>query len=196
MKEVDNLLKNFRDLVRYFKKSSIAKETLLKILDLKKKQPVVLINDVITRWNSSLEMIRRVLRVDEEISETLIQLKKKEFLVSEKQIHQASQLIDILELFEEITLRICGKQNQLSVVIPFSNSLVENLKDILDTKNHFVTYLPMIIKDLEDTTRSWSYKYPEAISTILDPRFKGRQLKVKFYIIYKYKFITTYPFLI
>ena len=111
---------------------------MLKILDIKKKQPVVLINDVITRWNSSLEMIRRVLRVDEDISETLIQLKKKEFLLSENQINQASQLIDILELFEEVTLRICGKQNQLSVVIPFSNSLVENLKDILDTKNHLL----------------------------------------------------------
>ena len=120
IEEVARVLHRCRRLVGHFNHSYVAQG------QLEEKQSGLnlphhkLMQEVTTRWNSSLEMAKRVLEQHPAITAVLLQSKKKsdrDLLISPDEIAQLEQMVDVLEPFAEATTMLSSEKN-VSVSCP------------------------------------------------------------------------------
>jgi len=114
-----DLLKKFRSIVTYLKKSEVAnrklaeKLTQLGALKLKLKQ------DVPTRWNSSLLMLERLVELKEPLTYTMLSLKDGPIMLNAQEWEVIEDIIPILKPFEVMTTELSGENYPtLAMVIP------------------------------------------------------------------------------
>ncbi|XP_053596606.1 E3 SUMO-protein ligase ZBED1-like [Microplitis demolitor] len=140
--------------------------------------------DVLTRWNSTYEMLNRVLKIKNAIIATLALMNNNLSLTTEDWI-VIERVVPILKIFNDITVEVCTEKTvSLSKVIVYCRLLKQHVNDCLklietqtfiEKENYLVD-----IHNLLETLRSEIYKrfmnieknFLYTKSTVLDPRFK------------------------
>jgi hypothetical protein len=92
--------------------------------------------DVVTRWNSTYDMLVRALRIKDVLVETIYQHKDNSLialLLSDIYWKCISQLIEILAPLKEVTLRASANSHALCItnVIPLYDFCVESLNEYM-----------------------------------------------------------------
>ncbi|XP_019763082.2 E3 SUMO-protein ligase ZBED1 [Dendroctonus ponderosae] len=186
LSEIKEVVDKIKNIVAYFKRSSYALSQ-LKAAAVRMEIPVLkLKNEVATRWNSTYDMMCRVLQMKNAIISTLAllstssssqqrddfelttQLRNEEWIVAE-------QAINVLEVFNLITLAISSEQNiNASTIIFYYKQISKHLNSF-----DLTAVMPQIsnmVKTLQLQLRSRFHHIQRnnliAQATILDPRFK------------------------
>lgn len=141
IKPVEDLVIKLKNMVQFFKKSTHAMAKLnctqkqMGLPQLKLKQ------DVPTRWNSTYDMMVRVLSNKTPIMSTLAILENNDFHISPEEWNVMEHVIKVLEIFDEITKEISADKNvTLSKTIILSRTLSNFIK-----KNKHQKDLPEVI---------------------------------------------------
>ncbi|XP_045198743.2 E3 SUMO-protein ligase ZBED1-like [Mercenaria mercenaria] len=176
--EISSLLGKCRKLVSVFKQSSLkttALHTTEANLELKDLQ---VIQDVETRWNSALMMIKRLLEILPAIWAVLYKDKKNSHLLpSDTDRNHMEDLKDLLQPVEEATKKVYAeKTSTVSLILPTMERFV---------KHDFVpkaTDSSMIVKAKDAIRSDLMKRYVKddeqqllLTATALDPRFKKLQ---------------------
>lgn len=177
-RELATTLTKVKSIVEYFKRSSSA---LAKLKDIQKQMglpELKLKQDVVTRWNSTFDMLQRFYKLKEAIISTLAILDTQHEQLSSHDWIIVEKTIDILEIFYDITNEISAENNvSLSKVIVLCKIMIRHVNKKLNEEG---TSGPIEIRLLLNTLRQQlndRFKNVEnnalyAEATILDPRFK------------------------
>ncbi|XP_036319276.1 zinc finger BED domain-containing protein 1-like [Rhagoletis pomonella] len=186
LKEMQTILDKVKAIVRLFKKSSHAYSQ-LKGTTARMQLPVTkLINDVPTRWNSTFDMLERILKMKDAVIATVAVVQSSgqvrdevltniELLTNEER-QAVQQTMEIMKVFQYITHAISGeKYVSASSVIVYVRQLHKHLNaykfdDLTPSAQRLVlkllNELNVRFKDLEKNELI-------AQATILDPRIKN-----------------------
>ena len=181
---VNGMCAKSRRIVTHFQHSSQACTSFKNIqLENGSKTPLFLVQDVKTRWNSTFLMLQRL-----SVLKTAIQLYAADHEIPVPTPNEW-QLMDIvlhlLQLFFEITNKVSGEQSLLSSVIPD----VAALNRYLNKCNVKATGIYTLKDELRNALKkrflapqhedklNIMFDKPYVLSTLLDPRFKGRYMQ-------------------
>lgn len=103
---VSGILKRVKIIVTYFKSSYVAMDTFKK--EQNTKEPLKLLQEVPTRWNSSFYMIERVIKTNEALNRSLLQLRSAPAPLSLEELTILYDIQKVLSCFEEATKKIQG----------------------------------------------------------------------------------------
>lgn len=183
----ENLVGKVKSIVEYFKRSSSALQKLKEIQkqmdlpDLKLKQ------DVVTRWNSTYDMLHRILQIKEAVIATLAIKNKDLNTLSDLDWEELQTVVDILWVFNDITLDISAEQSvTISKVLYFVKIMRQHVNNErftnLDTKPNCQKLLKVLREKLNDRFSAYEENELLTQSTFLDPRFKqyGFNSELKF----------------
>lgn len=136
--------------------------------DLKLKQ------DVITRWNSSYEMLHRLLQIKNAVISTLSIIRPDLSLTSEDW-ENIQEIMPILKPFYEVTVEISAEKNvTLSKVIVLTNLLEGFLSKCHSTNPKISSMLIIMKKEVFSRFANLECNSIYAECTLLDPRLKKR----------------------
>uniref|UniRef100_A0A9J8BL29 BED-type domain-containing protein n=1 Tax=Cyprinus carpio carpio TaxID=630221 RepID=A0A9J8BL29_CYPCA len=171
---VSRLLGRVRRVASFFHRSSTATAVLTtkqKLLNL----PVhKLIIDVVTRWNSSLDMVEHYLEQQQAVAAALLsdELRHKSREIDTSDIANAEDLVKILLPIKKATTVLC---DELQPTISLISPLKQMIQDSMATDNHDSNAIaPMkvaILKDHTDRYQGEDEKFMQE-SSALDPRFR------------------------
>ena len=175
---VSKLLAKLRRMVGYFKRSTSAARSL------REKQgslglPILnLISDCETRWNSTLDMISRVLQQEPAICAVLMSSDKRDdrsMSLTDDEVRHMHDLVGILGDFKKSTLLLSGqKLATCSYIWPTLIKLKSKVLAANDDDPPFVKDVKaVILRDLDSRYKSAPEKEFLGIATFLDPRFKS-----------------------
>lgn len=175
--EINDILSKVKRVVEYFRKSSQGLKRLqetqkqMNLPDLKLKQ------DVITRWNSSYEMLHRLLQIKNAVISTLSIIRPDLSLTSEDW-ENIQEIMPILKPFYEVTVEISAEKNvTLSKVIVLTNLLEGFLSKCHSTNPKISSMLIIMKKEVFSRFANLECNSIYAESTLLDPRFKKKGFK-------------------
>ncbi|XP_028045636.1 zinc finger BED domain-containing protein 1-like [Monomorium pharaonis] len=164
-----SLCTKIKNIVTYFKQSTIITDALRKLTHLK------LIQSIDTQWNSTFGMLQRFTSLSKEIGSILLSFPDSYEMLTATELQLANEVIEVLQPLEQLTREICGEQLvTASKIIPLINCLKnknEKLRESLKTP----TALSLV--DCLQNSISVRFGYIEensimATLTILNPRFK------------------------
>lgn len=98
------------------------------------KSPLILLQDVVTRWNSTYYMVERILELEEALRTTMALLNSTNLpIISVEEWQLLSDIKNVLQPMEEVTKIICGQSyvTLSSVII-----LTKGLENIYITMKH------------------------------------------------------------
>ncbi|XP_059095066.1 zinc finger BED domain-containing protein 4-like [Tigriopus californicus] len=177
---VHKVIETASKIVEQTKKSSIVHE---KFETIQRNQgiPVVkkLIQDVATRWNSTYEMMDRIVELRGPICELMSEqgMCDKVGCVDSNWWQAVSQCVEVLQPLYEATLELSGEQRPTgSKIIPITKMLTHHYQKNVDKSEAGSVAHDLASEVLANITRRFGIfeDFPElAISTILDPRFKS-----------------------
>lgn len=175
---VADLIALSRKIVGHFKHSSSATTSLHAIqeqIGLPKHQ---LHQDVVTRWNSTYQMLERLIEQKRAVSLYIAECdekNKKALTLTTSQWVLATRIVAILQPFEQLTREISGNNSCFSVILPAVQAILLYVqKDVCDegikkTVSELVASMTRRFSDLYENSLY-------AVSAGLDPRFKLRFL--------------------
>ncbi|KAL4112258.1 hypothetical protein QTP88_016079 [Uroleucon formosanum] len=177
LKSITETREKVRGIVGHFKRSPQAAEKLKTMQEQLGLTPtLVLIQDVITRWNSTYEMFERIYNLKVPLSSVLVECNYNVYLTNEDwQI--ISKSCEILKHFKEITIEISSEKSvSISKSIVFSRALLKHCAH-LDTQLHdspqqLKNMISNLKQQVEQRFGSLEKLPIYAEATILDPRFK------------------------
>ena len=110
-----------RQLVTYFKQSVKAKDNLQEIQKKMNTSERKLIQDVITRWNSSYIMFERLLEEYQAINTALCLMDRSALCLSPQEVSSMREVVTLLKPFEEVTWELWSDNYvSISKIIPIS----------------------------------------------------------------------------
>ena len=114
--ELTALLGKLRKLVGHFKHSPLESEA-LKAAEIQSNIAVLkVIQDVTTRWNSAMDMVRRILLILPALVSVLYgNPKYKHLLPNDRELEHMKNLVVLLEPFETATIMISHEKSLLQV---------------------------------------------------------------------------------
>ncbi len=174
------------DIVEYFKRSSSALAKLKGYLQQNNMRVVKLKQDCPTRWNSTLDMVRRVLELKDAIFTTTALLRidtndpatrsfYDDCTFTETETAILTQLVKLLTLFETITNKVSAeKYVTCSKVLVVIKILFSKLKGFLNNVEmlEIKPLLQAVQTDCENRFLSYEKNDLLCQSTFLDPRYK------------------------
>lgn len=142
-----------------------------------------LVQDVVTRWNSTYNMMKRFHELKEAVSKVLDMPKWEEkidirFYNNEWDL--MAKVVSVLRGFMEATEMLSSSQASISQVIPLVTIIAESLKNTNNSSDHGVKTLKSKLKDAlakRFDQKELDNKY--AIATLLDPKFKDKLFQSK-----------------
>lgn len=175
--EVRRNISKVKHIVGYFKRSHIATS---KLLVYQQNQgagnPLKLLQDVPTRWNSTFYMLDRFIRLQDAIKATVaLSNLDGSYTLTVDEWEIIRQLCQVLKPFEEVTKTISGEAYlTASLVIPLVNGL-DSVYTIFAEKP-FVQCIKNVVilfqNSLKERLGSLENSNTLSISSFLDPRFK------------------------
>ena len=168
------LINKVKLIVSTFKRSDILMRDLNQKRAADGNKQLKLIQDVITRWNSTFYLIERYNQLCNDISHVLLQHGKRDIDLSDGEILSIKELIDILRPFEQMTSDISGESYvTISRIIP----LVSSMRLILAKKHPndcvIKEVVGSLIRGIEKRFNGIESNKNFAYATLLDPRFKN-----------------------
>ncbi len=134
-----------------------------------------LIQDVVTRWNSTFDMIERILEQQTPICAALVDLKRMDLLPRDEEFLLCEALVQVLQPFKHITETVCG---EAYTTVSSIKLLLHHLLNVaLVPKASDAAPVKKMKETMETNLRS-RYSLPETdeflrIACFLDPRFRS-----------------------
>ena len=164
-------------LVSYFRKSSRATHILTEkqeALGVKKHK---LLQDVETRWNSTFDMVSRVIEQQAPICATLLDQKRMDLLPKDSEFKLLEELIVVLKPFKDVTEQMSAqKYVTISAVRPLLHYL---LNDVLKLSDEDSSESIAIIRMKSEMSKNLGSRYQTSVvldllnlACFTDPRFK------------------------
>ena len=170
----DAVLTKCRKIVGHFKHSPANAGELRQQQALLKMKEQMLIQDVSTRWNSTLQLIERLLSNKGPVLATLSQPGHKHSLSipSDAEFEKLRILQSLLDPFRFVTEQLGGERYvSCSVVLPAVCHLRRAMQISDDDPAYVARFKNAITTDLDSRLRNCNLPWLK-MSTILDPRFK------------------------
>lgn len=135
--------------------------------------------DVQTRWNSTFEMLQRLVQIKDAVIAT-VALLRSELTLNESDWAIIEGILPLLSPFYEITTEISAEKNvTLSKVIVLCNLLKSFLQKHDSSNQKIVAVQSVLKKGMEDRFKDIENNILYAECTILDPRFRTRCFRNK-----------------
>ena len=159
--------------IYHFNHSSLACDKLGQCQDQLGQQRKKLIQDVSTRWNSTLHMTESLVEQKNALSlysadSNIPKLTSNQWVLLEK-------LIKVLKPCEQFTKDVSGDCASISLVIPGYNLLRTYLMNLTGDEG-IQTFKATIIEQLDRRFHNFTLNEIYCMATYLDPRFKNRFL--------------------
>ncbi|XP_018395627.1 PREDICTED: zinc finger BED domain-containing protein 4-like, partial [Cyphomyrmex costatus] len=177
LKEISNVTVKVKSIVEYFKRSSYALSKLQSMQEQMKLPKLKLKQDVITRWNSTYDMLNRILQIKDSVVSTIAVLQCDVPLLTSQEWNIIEKSVEILKIFNDFTIEMSAEKNiTISKIIPLVNIMNKKISDYYYDGPASIEITQMV-KSLKDLL-SHRFKYAEdnellCQATILDPRFKN-----------------------
>lgn len=172
---VSDLLSKCRLIVSHFNHSAVAQDELKKIQSRLNVRQLSVVQDVATRWNSSLHMLERISEINEAIClYATTNTKVKPLTASD--INILNKCIACLKPFDEVTKTISSADSCMSDVIPLVATMKAVLKNITNVEGVAAmreTLLCEINNRFDYLQKHDGY----VAATFLDPRYKIKFLE-------------------
>ncbi|XP_026470197.1 zinc finger BED domain-containing protein 4-like [Ctenocephalides felis] len=141
-------------------------------------EPLKLILDVKTRWNSCYYMLERFLKLAPYVAQITISDANAPVIVSAAEVETIRELSNLLQPLEYITRELSGEYYiTVSKVIPLVNCLLAQLRAIQPKSRLCVKLKQALIDTASKRFLNLEENLPMAIATLLDPRFKNLHFK-------------------
>ncbi|XP_065059291.1 zinc finger BED domain-containing protein 4-like [Rhopilema esculentum] len=184
-RSVSDMCAKARKIVTHFHHSSQACTTFKNIqIENGSKQPLLLVQDVKMRWNSTFLMLQRL-----SILKATVQLYAGDNeipILTANEWQLMDKVLRLLQPFFEITKKVSGEQSILSAVIPDVAALDRYLTKYTTKDSGVHTLKEELRQELKrrffspnEQELDVTYSKPYVVSTLLDPRFKGKFVSVK-----------------
>lgn len=175
VKSVNTCIGHIKRIVGFFARSPAAKGLLKEKQKQLEKPEHILINDVTTRWNSTVDMLDRFLEQKSVIYTALDELRNLDLLHSMEKIDSSmvSAVVELLNHFKTATIEMSSESKcTISLIIPLQISLLEKCEH-LETDSGYIKEMKSILHDdLQPRyDAKTELKYLQE-ATMLDPRFK------------------------
>jgi len=176
LQEINGTREKVKSIVEYFKRSTVASEKLNQMQQQLGYSPVrSMIQDVVTRWNSTFFMFQRFLELKTPLLSALADLNHNNDLTS-NDWEIITKSCDILKRFNEITIEMSSEKSvTISKTVLFSQALC-NYCNKLNSQYQTIPEIKNFIQKLSEQVDK-KFKQAEkqillAEATFLDPRFK------------------------
>lgn len=176
LRSITETREKVRGIVGHFKRSPQAADKLKTMQEqLGLTPPLMVIQDVVTRWNSTYEMFQRIPDLKVPLSSVLVDCNYNVYLTNNDwQI--ISKACEILKYFKEITVEISSEKSvSISKSVVFSRALLKHCRYLNSQFYESPELTSMISKlkqQVEQRFESLEKIQIYAEATILDPRFK------------------------
>ncbi|KAL0818844.1 hypothetical protein ABMA28_008164 [Loxostege sticticalis] len=176
---VNEMITKARSVIGHFSHSTSSSKILKEMQDALNIPNHVLIQDITTRWDSTLVALRRLLEQRIAVQACLPRIKCKVELTTEEWV-MMEEVVNILRYFEEATKSISKDTATLSDAIPLINSLRKLLNNIRSPSTErrnssqsqkLATDLLLALNEKFDGLEN---EETYCLATMLDPRYKAR----------------------
>ncbi|XP_077301621.1 E3 SUMO-protein ligase ZBED1-like [Arctopsyche grandis] len=176
-KKICDVLGRVKNIVEFFNRSTQGKHKLAATQQQMNLPVLKLKQDVQTRWNSTFDMLKRIVQVKDAVIAT-VALLRPDLTLNEGDWEVIEEVLPLLSPFYEITVEISAKKNvTLSKIIILCNLLKIFLQKHVSYNTKIVDVQSLLKKGMEDRFKDIEKNMLYAECTILDPRFKTRGFK-------------------
>nr|CAD7260408.1 unnamed protein product [Timema shepardi] len=139
------------------------------------ENPLKLILDVKTRWNSVYHMLERYIELSSIVHPILLQNPKAPLAPTAVELNSAKQLLNILKPVEYVTREVSGEKcATISKIIPLINCLRAQVMAVDETDSELVEVVKeALLKAIDDHFGNVEECHLVALACFLDPRFKN-----------------------
>jgi len=174
---IELLLQKCKQIVKYFKKSTLAMDKLREEQRKKNLQQLKPLQEVATRWNSVLHMIERLITLNKEdcLIITLSKLPNAPESLNFNDFIDLKEMVKLLQPFEIATNQISGQTYvTVSLIIPLVVGIHDNLTEIEHSLTSDITKQLCARLKLSVIKRLFIYEQRSVpkVATLLDPRLK------------------------
>lgn len=174
-KELNDLLSKCRALVGHFKHSTKSSYKLQEIQKQMGLPPLKLKQDVSTRWNSTLYMIERMVKIKIPLSATLPQIQSGPTNLDSLQWDILEDCVSLLGPFEKMTSILSAElYPTLSSAIPLVRGLQNVLRKKVPKTQHGIYMKDLLVAVVAKRLNVYETYKTSAKATFLDPRFKKK----------------------
>ena len=159
------MLQRCKNIVSYFHKSCKATDKLTAIQNRLNIDNHKLIQDVETRWNSSLYMLQRIVEQEEAIRTTLCLLNRNDLVISCEDVEVIKGVVEIPEPFEAVTR---DQYISRSKIIPLSRAL-QRLTCSASIKPEVQKFVDTLLHKMNRKFINMEDNMLFAVPTLLDP---------------------------
>lgn len=176
---IENFRKKVKAVVGYFHRSSKGADKLRETQnrDSPGQTPLVLINEVSTRWNSTFLMFQRICKIRMALVSTIAVLGENEVphFFTENDFLMVAETVKLLQPFFEVTVELSAQKNfSASKVIVFVSALKTSLRTAQFTSDTVTEMASKLSENLRARFKALEEQSVLSMPTFLDPRFKKR----------------------
>jgi len=176
LNNIKQIMSKIKNIVEFFKQSSAALHKLQNIQKQSGFEPLKLIQECKTRWNSAFKMMERIVKLKEPMLSTLAITNNSLNCISNNEWEIIYSACTFLQVFDDVTTEMSSentvtisKQNVFYIfLLEHLNLYIQNLEtpiEIVEMANEIKTTLNKYFKNLESNEI-------QSQSIFLDPRFK------------------------
>lgn len=178
LQPVVEVLQRCRKLVGHFRHSYVAQNLLEEKQERLELPKHKLVQEVATRWNSTYEMLKRVIEQQAAISAVLLGSKKvsdRDLMLTSSELTRIECILKVLQPLSVVTTTLCEEKTpSASIVQPLIASLVKKHLLVTEIDPRIVSDLKAtIVRVIEERFSNSDQQKLLLLCSILDPRFKS-----------------------
>ncbi|XP_020283306.1 zinc finger BED domain-containing protein 4-like [Pseudomyrmex gracilis] len=171
---INELIIKVKTIVTWFKQSVVASDELKKATTNETK----LIQEVPTRWNSTLYMVERFLKLRRIVNDIVNRHVEAPPMITAKEIEILTEICDLLKPLKVATKQICAeKYVTSSIIIPMVRCLQSEINKLCPKHVEGIQLKEDLLYEIKTRFDHIEHVQILALSTLLDPRFKKLHFK-------------------